>query len=55
MRQNRLVGVAYAEQIANWGGKQKSPCLCSGIAKHYSQHQLYPMIIEIYEKNSNSD
>lgn len=55
MRKNRLVGVAYSEPIANWGGKIKIPCLCSGIAKYYSQHQLYPMVIEIYEKNSSSD
>lgn len=50
MRKDRLIGVAYGEPIENWGEKTKSPCLCAGIAKHYSQHQLYPMIIELYEK-----
>lgn len=33
------------------GGKRLNPHACvHGIAKHYSQHQLYPMIIELYEK-----
>lgn len=37
----------------NMGGYRKSPCICSGIRKQYSQHQRYPMVIEFYEKNSD--
>lgn len=55
MRNKRLVGVALREPIQNWGGKNKSPCLCSGIAKYYAQHQSYPMVIEIYEKSGDSN
>lgn len=50
-----MIGVAYRKPIAYWGGKRKSPCICSAIAKFYSQYQLYPMIIEIYEKDNGGD
>ena len=49
MRKNRLVGVAYSKPIKIMGGG-KSLCICADIRKHYSQHQLYPMLIEFYEK-----
>ena len=46
MRKNRLVGVAYSRPIKIIGGKIL--CICADIRKHYSQHQLYPMLIEFY-------
>ena len=49
MRKRKLVGMAYAKPLADWGGVDKSPCICSDISKFYSQYQLYPMAIEIYE------
>lgn len=53
MRTNRLIGVAYAEALGIYMGGGKSPCLCADIRKQISQHQRYPMAIEIYENNIN--
>ena len=55
MRKNRLVGMAYAKPLAYWGGAEKSPCICAGIHKQISQLQRYPMVIDFYETNSNSN
>lgn len=55
MRENRIIGAAYRKPMLIGGGIRKSPCICSAIAKYYSQYQLYPMIIEIYEKGNGGD
>ena len=53
--QNRLIGMAYSKPLNNWGRLLKCPCITTGLAHYYSQKQLYPMVIEIYEKSSDSD
>ena len=53
-KQNRLVGIAYSKPLKNWCRFLKCPCITTGLA-YYSQKQLYPMVIEIYEKSSDSD
>lgn len=55
MRQTKLVGMAYSKPLENWGGYLKCPCITTGLAHYYSQKQLYPMVIEIYEKSGCSD
>lgn len=54
-KQNRLVGMAYSKPLKNWGMLLKCPCITTGLAHYYSQKQLYPMVIEIYENSSDSD
>ena len=54
-KKNRLVGMAYSKPLKNWGRCLKCPCITTGLAHYYSQKQLYPMVIEIYEKSSDSD
>ena len=53
--QNRLVGMAYSKPLKNWCWYLKCPCITTGLAHYYSQKQLYPMVIEIYEKSSGID
>ena len=55
MRKNRLVGMAYKKPLAYWGGAEKSPCICAGISHQISQSQCYPMVIDFYETNGNSN
>lgn len=50
-KQNRLVGMAYSKPLINLCGYLKCPCITTGLAHYYSQKQLYPMVIEIYEKS----
>ena len=52
---NRLIGMAYSKPLNNCGRLLKCPCITTGLAHYYSQKQLYPMVIEIYEKSSDSD
>ena len=46
-------GLLYT--IEKWWVYLKCPCITTGLAHYYSQKQLYPMVIEIYEKSSDSD
>jgi len=55
MRQAKLVGMAYSKPLENWGGNLKCPCITTGLSHYYSQKQLYPMLIDIYEKSSDSN
>lgn len=48
MVHKELVGVAYKESISNLG--KKCPCLVSGLSHLQSQHQRYPHVMVIYEK-----
>lgn len=50
MRDRRLVGMAYAEDLGAWGWYNKVPCLCADISKQYSQHQRYPMVLDVFER-----
>ena len=49
MRKNSLVGVAYGWPLADWGGKNKCPCIGMFIARGSSTNQFYPMKIYFYE------
>lgn len=48
MVHKELVGVAYKESISNLG--KKCPCFVSGLSHLQSQHQRYPHVMVIYEK-----
>lgn len=52
MIHKELVGVAYKESMSNLGSK--CPCLVSGLSHLESQHQRYPHVMVIYEKEQET-
>lgn len=48
MVHKELVGVAYKESMSNLG--KKCTCLVSELSHLQSQHQRYPHVMVIYEK-----
>lgn len=52
MVHKELVGVAYKESMSNLGSK--CPCLVSGLSHLQSQHQRYPHVMVIYEKEQET-
>lgn len=53
MVHKELVGVAYKESVSNLGSK--CPCLVSGLSHLKSQHQRYPHVMVIYEKEHETN
>lgn len=50
-----FVGVAYRKPVTPYRGGVKSPCLCADLNRQYSQHQLYPMVMTLYETTNTTE